>query len=46
MKKFIEGGMLKLNDSETVKQLTDFTEKANGAFRCENLNDDLVSGLY
>lgn len=46
MKKLIEGNMLSLVDGETIKQLTDFTEKANGAFRCDNLNDDLVSGLY
>lgn len=46
MKKLIEADLLKLNDAPTIKQLTDFTEKSNGSFSCENLNDDLVSGLY
>lgn len=46
MKKFIEEDLLKLNDSPTIKQLTDFTDKGNNIFRCENLNDDLVSALY
>ncbi len=46
MKKLIEGKMLKLNDEETVQQLTDFVDKGNNRFACNNLNDDLVSGLY
>lgn len=46
MKKFIEGNLIKLNDRETIKQLTDFVEKGNNRFKCDNLNDDLVSALY
>ncbi|MFW6029243.1 MAG: LAGLIDADG family homing endonuclease [Halanaerobiales bacterium] len=46
MKKLIEGDFIKLNDKGTIKQLTDFVEKGNNRFKCDNLNDDLVSGLY
>ena len=46
MKKFIEDRLLKLNDEETVKQLTDFTDLGNNKFKCVNLDDDLVSALY
>ena len=45
MKKLLEGDMLSLSDYETVRQLTDFVDR-NNKFRCENLNDDLVSALY
>lgn len=46
MKKLIEDGMLKINDYGTVNQLSDFTDVGRGIYRCENLNDDLVSALY
>ncbi|MFW6001928.1 MAG: hypothetical protein ACOCQD_01155 [archaeon] len=46
MRKVIEGGLIELHDERTITQLTDFTEKRNGTYSCENLNDDLVTGLY
>ena len=46
MKKIIEDELLILNDRGTVTQLTDFTEKANGSFSCNNLPDDLLAGLW
>lgn len=46
MKKFLEDGLLKLNDKRTVEQLSDFTDLGNNRYKCVNLNDDLVSALY
>jgi len=46
MKKLIEGKMLILRDYNTITQLTDFIDKGNNRFSCENLDDDLVSALY
>ena len=34
MKKFIEEDLLKLNDLNTIKQLTDFTDNVNNIFKC------------
>lgn len=45
MKRLIEDFSLKLVDYETLRQLHDFSE-VNGKFRCNNLNDDLISALY
>jgi hypothetical protein len=46
MKRLIENDFIKINDRETIRQLTDFIETGNYVYRCDNLHDDLVSGLY
>jgi len=46
MKKLLEGKLLKINDKRTAQQLTDFIDKGNNRFKCENLHDDLVDGLF
>jgi len=45
MKKLIEDKNLELVDKDTLDQLNDFSE-VSGKFRCNNLNDDLISALY
>lgn len=45
MKKLIEDECLKINDKETVEQLSSFIEE-NGRFFGKDLKDDLVSALY
>jgi len=45
MKKLIEDECLKINDKETVEQLSSFIEE-NGKFFGKDLKDDLVSALY
>lgn len=44
LKKLIEDHSLKINDKETVEQLSSFIED-KGKFYGQNLHDDLVSGL-
>lgn len=46
MKKLIEGGMLEINDNDTITQLTDFEDLGNNRFACSNMHDDLISALY
>lgn len=45
MKKLIEDNCLKINDKETIEQLSSFIEE-NGRFFGKDLGDDLVSALY
>ena len=45
MKKLIEDNCLKINDKETVEQLSSFIEE-KGRFYGKDLGDDLVSALY
>jgi hypothetical protein len=46
MKRVIEDGSLILKDRTTLEQLTDFQELRPNIFKCENVNDDLISALY
>lgn len=46
MKKLIEDGSITIHDKPTVMQLTDFIDKGNNVYRCENLHDDLVASMY
>jgi len=46
MKKLIEEKMVKINDYETVKQLSSFIETDKGEFKGQdNADDDLAAAL-
>jgi hypothetical protein len=46
MKKLIESGDVKINDLQTINQLTSFIDKGNNRFAGKDLPDDLISALY
>jgi hypothetical protein len=46
MKRVVEDGSVTLHDRNTLEELTDFSEVKPNKFKCENINDDLISALY
>lgn len=46
MKRTVEDGSVRLHDRYTLEELTDFAEVKPNKFKCENINDDLISALY